>query len=281
MGIPIETALTRTGTTCLPSVTAPASKDTLVIEPSRWGVAVAWNTKKASVHADQAGSLLTGKSLKLRSLSLRADLELPIVRGQWAGLAFRNFLGLRIIDGELPAVTLRDLVNRSPGLTSLLAELNETLGGLSEDLKMKGEAALDDPITEGVQLSTIGIDLGTALVVSGFRVSFGESYLEWLEFSVGAFGNGSWAEVTIVNKQKTKSEKFFAWGLGGFLSIAPLTLHVSPEELAGFTLSTQTLEGIRIQPLAAEAGLFVLMHGRELVAPDVSLTLYSRLQIDF
>lgn len=242
----------------------------------RWGASYSWATMAGGIASGEAAALLTGNTLKLSIHTGRVDVDLPIARGPLAGASLRLFGGGRKIDGRAPAVTLRELLlTMSPGLSVLVMELMGLAGQLSEDLKKRGDEALNQNVADGIDLRTIGLDLGASLVTSGPRSTIARStsvvtYLEWVEFSVGAFGHGSHAKVTVNNGNDAKSKEFFGWGAGAFFALFPVTVCIDGQEI-----------GFRLQPIGVEAGLFLLMNGGNIVTVDVSLALSSRAQAVF
>ncbi len=256
-----------------PESTSPPKMDSRETDSPQLGLSIAWKSNRAGVSAREFASVLTGKALKLDAFSIRADLDLPITRGRWGGLATRYFVGFKKLDGGLPAVTLGDLTKLSPGLAGLISELSDTLGILGEDFKRRGEEALKENIADQVQLSIHGADLGIALVSTGPTTFIRDPWLavNWFEFSVGAFGHLSHGKITVTDHDKQNSETFLGWGLGGFLCLAPIGINLNFKGVGRFFL----------QPVAAEAGLFVLLNGPDLVAADVYLSLSTRLGYGF
>jgi hypothetical protein len=238
----------------------------------RVGLDMTGPSETAALQGDETASLAAGKTLDIDTGTWRVVLDLPATRGKWAGTGMRLGVGARLLQGTVGAVSLAELQTLAPGVADLIVQTAKDFEGFlskqGDSLLDRGTSALSGNLANRIRLRDVGADVSFGLLVAGPRFSGAGIVTELLEFEMAAIVHFSSLKIELTKADGRESRnRFFAFGFGLTMRLAPFTLHL-PGDLA-------------LQPAALRTDIFALMTHKNLRAIVVSLAWSAQLSWGF
>ncbi len=238
----------------------------------RFGLEVTGLEESSALQGDETASLAAGKTLDIDTGIWRLLLDLPVTRGEWAGLDFRLGAGARLLRGSVGAVSLSELEQLAPGVADLIVDTATDFDGfLSEDGRSfldRGSDAFEGNLADRIELHDVGADVSFGLVATGPRFDGWGVGVLLPEFELAGIVHLSTLTIELTRADGDASRnRYAAFGFGIAVRVAPAVI-VLPGDL-------------RLQPMAARADVFALLTHKNLRAIVVSIAWSTQLSWSF